>query len=140
MKPLEIVCEPPGVMHPDDGIAIVKVRFRNPAGKPASVSGLKLQHVTMGEMPAVAVPEKFRAEPGPAWLDPAGFTLEAGGEAYGRLGFAIKKIVVSLPCALEARSSLGQSGRGGILCVPLKDLQDAARKAAEKKAKAEKTG
>jgi hypothetical protein len=38
---------------------------------------------------------------------------------------------VSLPCSLEASADIGQPTRAGVLRVPIKDLEEAAKKAKE---------
>jgi hypothetical protein len=133
---LRIAAESPGVIYPDDGAVLVNASFQNPWKRAVTVRGLRLMHVTMGEMLAVAPPERLKALPGPDWLPPEGFSLEPGQKRPGRLAFACKKLTVSLPCSLEASADIGQPTRAGVLCVPVKDLEEAAKKAAEKKAKA----
>ena len=132
---LLITAESPGVIYPDDGAVVVNASFENPWKRSVTVRDLRLMHVTMGEMLAAAPPERLKALPGADWLAEGGFPLEPGQKRSGRLAFACKKLTVSLPCALEASACLGQPARAGVLCVPIKDLEEAAKKAAEKKAK-----
>ncbi len=132
---LRIAAASPGTIHPDDGAVVVTASFENPWKKAVPVRDLRLMHVTMGEMLATAPPERLKALPGADWLPFGGFTLEPGQKVSGRLAFACKKLTVSLPCSLEASAGIGQPARAGVLCVPAKDLEEAAKKAAEKKAK-----
>ncbi len=132
---LLVVATPPGVIYPDDGAVVVTATFTNPWKRAVTVRDLRLMHVTMGEMLAMAPPERLKAFPGADWLPSEGFGLEAGQHRAGRLAFACKKLTVSLPCSLEASACLGQPARAGVLCVPIKDLEEAAKKAAEKVAK-----
>ena len=129
---LKIAAESPAPIHPEEGAVLVSASFTNPWKVPVTVKGLRLWHVTMGEMLSIPAPEKLKSLPGPAWLDPQGFSLQPGQTLSGRLAFGCKKYEVSLPCSLEATPSIGQPGRAGVLCVPLADLQ----KESAKKAKA----
>ena len=128
---LRIAATPPGVIYPDDGAVVVTVSFENPWKRVVTVKDLRLMHVTMGEMLAMAPPDRLKALPGAAWLPAEGFGLEPGQSRSGRLAFACKKLTVSLPCSLEASAGLGQPTRAGVLCVPIKDLEEAAKKAAK---------
>ena len=129
---LRIAAESPAPIHPEEGAILVTGTFTNPWKVPVTVRNLRLWHVTMGEMRAMAPPTAIQSVAGPAWLDPQGFSIPAGGSVSGRLAFACKKYEVSLPCRLEATPSIGQPAGGGVLCVPIADLL----KEAEKKAKA----
>ena len=127
----------PAPMYPADGGTVVTVSFSNPWRVPVSLRNLRLSHVTMGEMAAIAPPEKLKALPGSAWLDASGFTLQPGEGITGRLCFSCDaKLEVSMPCALEADPSVGGTGRGGVRCVPIADLEKDAAKKAEAAAKA----
>ena len=129
----------PAPMYPADGGTVVTSSFRNPWKVPVTLRRLRLSHVTMGEMAAIAPPEKLKALPGGSWLDSSGFTLQPGEGISGRLCFSCDaKLEVSLPCALEADPSVGGTGRAGVRCVPIADLEKDAAKKAEAAAKAAK--
>ena len=75
---VEVEAVSPAPMYPADGGTVVTAAFRNPWKAPVSLRNLRLSHVTMGEMAAIAPPEKIKALPGPAWLEAEGFTLQPG--------------------------------------------------------------
>lgn len=127
---LVIEAQSPASIHPEEGAVLATASFRNPWKVPVQASGLRLWHVTMGEMRAIEPPPALKSVAGAAWLDPKGFPIPAGDSVSGRLAFACKKITVSMPCRLEATPSLGAPSGGGVLCVPIEDLvKEAAKKA-----------
>ena len=128
----------PAPLHTQDGIIVATVTFENPWKAPITVRAIRISHVTMGDMPSVEAPALIKALPGPAWLEPAGVDLQPGQKASGRMAFSCRKLTVSIPSAVEAQPSIGGIGRGGVLCVPVEDLEKEAQKAAEKAAKAAK--
>lgn len=133
-----VTAQSPAPIYPGDGAVVVTVAFENPWHAPLALRGLKLAHVTMGEMAPIAPPERLKTLPGPAWLDPAGVDLQPRQSVTGRLTFACSsKLEVSLPCALEVVPSIGRPARAGVLCVPIADLEKEAAKKAKDAAKPE---
>ena len=130
---LGITAESPAPIHPEEGAIRVMASFSNPWKVPVTVRGLRLWHVTMGEMLPIPPPAELKSVAGPEWLDPQGFQIPAGGSVSGRLAFACKKITVSMPCRLEGTPSIGAQAGGGVLCVPIEDLEKEAAKKLEKK-------